>query len=109
MKAVNAKKATKRMTVASGRLTKARVFAGAKTRTKGGLKKADLMRNKNGRIVSKKVSAKSKKAYASYLAKWTFAVVQARKALGLKGFVLVKKGSPLYKKALEMYNQPLVA
>merc|ERR1739848_849170 len=29
---------------------------------------------------------------------------KARKALGVKGFVAVKKGSPLYKKAKEFYN-----
>merc|ERR1711988_1951617 len=36
---------------------------------------------------------------------WTTAVQKARKALGVKGFQAVKKGSPLYKKAKEIYGQ----
>merc|ERR1712146_824008 len=35
---------------------------------------------------------------------WTVAVQKARKALNVKGFVAVKKGSPLYKKAKEFFN-----
>jgi DVNP family len=37
--------------------TKAQVFHGTALRTSGGLKKEDLMQNKNGRIVSKKAHA----------------------------------------------------
>ena len=33
------------------------------------------------------------------------AATTARKALGVKGFQAVKKGSPLYKKAKELYGQ----
>merc|ERR1712146_719013 len=36
---------------------------------------------------------------------WTVAVTKARKALNVKGFVAVKKGAPLYKKAKEFYGQ----
>ena len=60
--------------------------------------------NKNGKIVSKKASANGKKAYAR-IKGWTVAVTKARKALGVKGFVAVKKGTPLYKKAKEFYTQ----
>merc|ERR1719158_1954347 len=35
---------------------------------------------------------------------WTVAVQKARKALGVKGFVAVKKGTPLYKKAKELFQ-----
>merc|ERR1712118_321532 len=42
-------------------------------------------------------SANGKKAYAR-IKGWTVAVTKARKFLGVKGFVAVKKGSPLYKK-----------
>merc|ERR1712224_15357 len=35
---------------------------------------------------------------------WIAAVTKARKALGLKGFVAIKKGSALYKKAKELYQ-----
>jgi len=33
------------------------------------------------------------------------AVTKARKALGVKGFVAVKRGTPLYKKAKEFYGK----
>merc|ERR1719164_399336 len=60
--------------------------------------KAHLIKNKNGRVVSKKRSAFGKKSL------WIAAVQKARKALGLKGFVAIKKGSALYKKAKELYQ-----
>ena len=60
-------------------------------KTSGGLKKSSLMKSKSGKIVSSKKSAFGKKIYAKYLSKWTAAVVKARKALGVKGFVPVKK------------------
>merc|ERR1712166_1644395 len=78
------------------------VFRGTKAKTSGGLSKADLIKNKNGKIVSKKGSANGKKAYAN-IKGWTVAVQKARKALGVKGFIAVKKGTPLYKKAKELY------
>merc|ERR1711964_321412 len=85
--------------IAKGKRAKAGVFGGRKEKTSGGLKKTDLMKNKTGKIVSKKQSAASKARYASTIGKWTVAVTKARKTFGLKGFVAVKKGSPLYKKA----------
>ena len=79
------------------------VFSGAKDHTASGLKKADFKKNKAGKIVSKKQSAAGKKAYAN-IKGWTVAVQKARKALGVKGFVAVKKGTPLYKKAKELFQ-----
>merc|ERR1719221_1386454 len=67
---------------------KASVFRGIKVRTSGGLKKADLMKSKSGRVVSKKMNANGKKAYKR-IAKWTAAVSKARKAVGVRGFVAV--------------------
>merc|ERR1711982_257605 len=84
------KKAMKVSKIAKGRGAKARVFNGTKESTVGGLKKGDLTRNKNGKVVSKKSSARAKKAYQKNgLAKWTKAVQQARKSLGIKGFQVV--------------------
>ena len=104
-KAMKAMKAMKRVSkFAKGRYAKSVVFRGTKTSTVGGLTKANLMRNKNGKIVSKKQSANGKKAYAR-IKGWTMAVAKARKELGVKGFVAVKKGTPLYKKAKEFYGQ----
>merc|ERR1711907_570346 len=72
-------------------------------KTLSGLTKADLIKNKNGKIVSKKKLAAGKKAFA-HIKGWTTAVQKARKALGVKGFVAIKKGSALYKKAKELYQ-----
>ena len=104
MRAAKAMKAMKRVSkFAKGKMAKAVVFRGNKEATLSGLTKANLMRNKNGKIVSKKASANGKKAYAR-IKGWTMAVAKARKALGVKGFVAVKKGTPLYKKAREFYQ-----
>ena len=62
------------------------------------LKKKDLTKNRKGKIVSKKKSQFGKKSL------WIAAVQKARKALGVKGFVAIKKGSDLYKKAKELYK-----
>merc|ERR1712182_161210 len=103
-KAMKAMKAMKKSVIAKGKLAKMVVFRGTKTKTGSGLKKSDLMKNKNVEIVSLKQSANGKKAYAR-IKGWTVAVTKARKFLGLKGFIAVKKGSALYKKAKEFYGQ----
>merc|ERR1711957_976368 len=97
MKAKNSK-------VARGRGAKARVLSGKKTKTSGGLTKDKLMKNKSGKVVSKKASAASKKRYENGgLKAWNMAVKQARKALGLTGFVPIGgktgQGKALYAKA----------
>merc|ERR1719261_1546404 len=108
MKAMKAMKVMKKKTVskiARGKMAKAVVLRGNKEKTAGGLKKSDLMKNKDGKIVSKKMSAAAKKRFASTVGPWMKAVKKARAALKLKGFVAIKKGSPLYIKAKEFYNQ----
>merc|ERR1712093_489200 len=108
MKAMAAMKAMKAMKkkavskIAKGRMAKAVVFRGSKAKTVGGLTSSDLVKNKYGKIVSKKRSQFAKKN--NFIKGWTTAVQKARKALGLKGFVAIKKGSPLYKKAKEFYQ-----
>merc|ERR1712124_94398 len=101
MKAMKKKAVTK---IARGRMAKVVVFRGSKAKTSGGLTKSDLVQNKHGRIVSKKSQAKGKALYAKFAKNWISAVQKARKALGLKGFVAIKKGTPLYNKAKEFYN-----
>ena len=103
MKAMRAMKKKAVSKIAKGRYAKSVVFRGTKEKTTGGMTKSDLIKNKNGRIVSKKQSANGKKAYA-HIKGWTVAVQKARKALGVKGFVAVKKGTPLYKKAKELFQ-----
>merc|ERR1711907_567175 len=84
-------------------MAKAIAFRGGNTGGATTLKAGDLCKNKHGRIVSKKKSQLAKKRYAAGIGKWTAAVQKARKALGTKGFVVIKKGSPLYKKAREFF------
>ena len=104
MRAAKALKAMKRVsTIAKGKLAKAVVFRGNKAKTQSGLKKMDLFKNKRGKIVSKKASAAGKKRFGA-IKGWLAAVQKARKALGVKGFFAIKKGSPLYKKAKEFYG-----
>merc|ERR1719473_516809 len=90
--------------IAKGRYAKAVVFRGTKAKTYTGLTKSDLVKNKRGRIVTKKQQSKGKQLYTTFGKQWITAVQKARKALGLKGFVAIKKGSPLYNKAKEFYQ-----
>merc|ERR1712196_745936 len=101
-KAMKAMKAMKKKTVSKigrGKMAKAMVLRGSKAKTVGGLTAKDLYKNKRGKIVSKKQSAKGKKS------PWIQAVQKARKALKITGFTIIKKGTPLYAKAKEFYNQ----
>merc|ERR1719335_926425 len=82
------RKAMKKSVIAKGKRGKASVLRGTKEKTVGGLKKSDLMKNKNGKVVSRKQHARGVKAYAK-IRGWTNAVKQARKALGIKGFCAV--------------------
>merc|ERR1719327_1472886 len=94
------KKAMKRVSkIAKGRFAKVLVFKGKKEKTASGQTSSMLMKNKYGNIVSKKRSAVSKKN------KWVQAIKSARDALKLKGFVAIKKGSPLYMKAKALYKR----
>merc|ERR1712020_347239 len=102
------KKAMRSSKIAKGRGAKARVFRGQKEKTSGGLTKSSLQKNKDGRIVSKKRSQQGKKNY-KHVAKLANAVKQARKALGVKGFVPIggksAKGQALLKKARSLYKR----
>merc|ERR1739848_660807 len=90
-KAMKAMKAMKKKTVS-------KIGRGRYAKTIGGLTSKDLFKNKRGRIVSKKMSAKGKKS------PWIAAVQKARKALKITGFSAIKKGTPLYAKAKEFYQ-----
>ena len=100
MAAMKAMKAMKKKPI-SARLAKRHAFAGKIAKTATGLTKSDLVKNKNGKIVSKKKAAKAKSVFGGWLA----AVAKARKALNIKGFSVIKKGTPLYKKAKELYGR----
>merc|ERR1712078_757025 len=63
MKAMKAEKAMKKKAaskIARGIFSKVMVLRGSKAKTVGGLTAKDLCKNKNGKVVSKKLSAKGK-------------------------------------------------
>merc|ERR1740123_2653000 len=104
MKAMKVMKAKRVSKIAKGKLARAVVFRGTKEKTSGGMTKASLVKNKNGKIVSKAASARSKKAFAtSALKAWCDAVKAARKSMNLTGFVAIggksAAGKALYAKA----------
>jgi len=104
------KKAMRVSKIAKGKRAKSSVFRGTKVATSGGLKKSDLMRNKDGKVVSKKASAQGKKLYKKNgIEKWIKAVTAAKKALGIKGMQVIggktSKGQALLKKARSLYKK----
>ena len=96
------KRAMKKKPV-SKRLAVKLVFTGKLNRTKGGLKKDGLTKNKHGRVVSKKLSAKGKKS------PWIQACNKARAALKIKGFCVIggktAQGKALLAKAKSFYKK----
>ena len=63
--------------IARGKRAKVVVFKGKKEKTLSGIKKADLMINKRGKIVTKLSHASGKKSY-SHISAWTEAHMKAR-------------------------------
>merc|ERR1712160_29792 len=101
MKAMKVKKVS---VIAKGKGARARVFKGKKAKTSGGLTQDKFIKNKSGKVVSKKASAAGKKRYAKNgLKAWADAVKKARKELGSVGFVPIggksAAGKALYAKA----------
>merc|ERR1719317_626132 len=84
--------------------SKKQVFLGKKHKTRGGLRRGDLVRNVKGKVVSKRMSAHGKKAFV-HIAPWLAAFRQAKEDLGLSGFVLAKRGSAVYAKAKVLFAE----
>jgi len=82
--------------IATGKKGKLQVWKGEKLKTKGGLKKDNLVKSKTGKIVSKKMSELNKNS------KWSKATKQAYQAKGYSGFKAIKKGTSFYEKAQEV-------
>merc|ERR1711862_517514 len=99
MKAKRASKVTK------GRLAKALVLNGKKEKTVGGLTQDGLMKNKRGKVVSKRAAAAGKRRYKN-IETWVESVVGARKALNVTGFVAIN-GASLQGKALYVKSKAL--
>merc|ERR1712025_811163 len=94
---------SKRVTKKSQTGSKRQVWNGTKLYTSGGLTKSDLKMSKAGKIVSKKSSSVGKKRFGG-IKKWVKATQQARKELGITGFVAIKKGTKYYKLAKKIYK-----
>merc|ERR1711972_1197643 len=104
MKAMKAKRVSK---IARGRLARALVLRGSKEKTVGGLTRDALIKNKRGKIVSKRASAAGKRCYRNIEA-WVESVVAARKALQMQGFVAIN-GKTVQGKALYVKSKALCA
>merc|ERR1719190_148629 len=92
---------------AKGRLAKALVLRGSKVKTTGGLKADDLMKNKRGKIVSKRQSALGKRRFQN-IEGWVEAHMSARKALQVTGFCAIN-GKTLQGKAIYVKAKAIMA
>merc|ERR1719310_451515 len=107
MKAIKIMKRKKRVSkIARGKLAKSRVLRGLKEKTSGGLRADALMRNKQGKVVSKRASANGKRAF-KYVEQWVEAHQTARSELRVSGFVAINgksiQGKALYVKTKAIY------
>merc|ERR1719359_420717 len=84
--------------IARGRFARSLVLRGMRERTVGGLRRDQLMKNKRGKVVSKRASAQGTRRFRN-IAQWVEAVVQARAELRVTGFVAIN-GKSLQGKAL---------
>merc|ERR1740123_185582 len=95
-------------TIARGRFAKALVLRGKYQKTSGGIKAEGLMRNKRGKVVSKRQSARGKIMYKN-IEGWVEAFMAARAALHCTGFVAINgktlQGKALYIKSKAMREQ----
>merc|ERR1712109_342954 len=102
-KAKRVMKAKRISKVARGRLAKVMVLKGKFEKTVGGLRAEGLMKNKHGKVVSKRASASNKQKSKQ----WIDSVMSARKLLKLDEFVAINGKSPhgkeLYLKAKAAY------
>ena len=93
---------------AAGVRAKVQVYKGRQDQTTGGYKKADLHKNKKGKVVSKKASVAGKHKY-EHIQKWTQAIQTAKSELSIVGFCPVggrtKRGQRLYSKAREVLRR----
>merc|ERR1711904_113849 len=92
------KKRKKVSKIARGRMAKALVFRGSKEKTVGGLSRESLMKNKRGKVVSKRQNAHGKRAFKN-VETWLESFMQAREMLRVEGFYALN-GKTLQGKAL---------
>ena len=73
-------------------------------KTKWGVKKEYLVLHKNHLMTTSELATYRRKFVCNGLLRWNAATLLARKALKLKGFVPMLHDTPLYKKAVCLYN-----
>ena len=91
-------KATKAMKKVSARMVKRKWFQEVSDNAWSSASACPLVKNKAGKIVSKKMSDNGKKN------PWIASCNAAKQALHITGFVKIKNGSAVYKKAIEIYR-----
>ena len=74
-------------------------------RFSGRIKKPKSVKKSMKRSSKKSMKRSSKKKSSNKGVSWFGAVAKARKELGIKGFVAIKKGTPLYNRAKEIYGK----
>ena len=104
------KKGASQSQVATGPRARAAVFSGKKQITIGRLTKTELVKNRTGKVVSKKKSESAKKG--NHFGSWSDAVKKARKALGITGFCPVggdtDQGKAFYARAKLEHTRPAI-
>eukprot|EP00392_Amoebophrya_sp_AT5.2_P014108 g14246.t1 len=97
--------------IARGKRARLAVWRGKAQKTGGGLTKADLKKNKKGKIVALKhsVGTKKKAQWKGCANPWSQAVGKARKAMGVDGFLAVggksAAGKQLLAKVRALYKK----
>lgn len=95
-----------RLKIGKGRLGKWLVFSGRRFRTVGGLRSKDLIRNKRGKIVSKKRAKRGTEVFGQ-IKQWLSCFMSVRTSLKVNGFVAINGkgalGKGIYNKTKEMY------
>ena len=69
------------------------------------VKKPKSAKKSMKRSSKKSMKRSSKKKSSNKGVSWFGAVAKARKELNIKGFVAIKKGTPLYKRSKEIYGK----
>merc|ERR1719443_699219 len=100
-----ARKAKRVSKIARGRFARALVLRGSKEKTVGGLRADALMKNKRGKVVSKRASAAGTRRFR-HIEGWVQAITEARSALKMTGFVAVN-GKTIQGKALYVKTKAL--
>eukprot|EP00811_Abedinium_folium_P007109 NODE_16558_length_988_cov_3.472706.p2 GENE.NODE_16558_length_988_cov_3.472706~~NODE_16558_length_988_cov_3.472706.p2 ORF type:complete len:132 (+),score=27.80 NODE_16558_length_988_cov_3.472706:78-473(+) len=96
----------KKSTIAFGKKAKLQVYRGKKLKTSGGITREGLMKNKHGKVVSKRRSANGRLRFKR-IEGWNESLMRARQMLHITGFVAIN-GRSWHGQALYMKTRQLV-